>query len=155
MLKINAKNKSQTLKDNNKLYWVLVIGFLLTFLSFLLYKDIIVTITLGVSTIIFYFIIKKEPENITLVLDENGISLNENFRNWVEYDSFGIIKYDDQIEIVLFVATGRGVFKYLFFEKNQPGVKELITELTKHIPYNENVFNLDKKVVVLRRMGLH
>jgi len=155
MIKIKAKNKGKNLKGSQKLYYILVAGFLLTFLSFLLYRDIIVTFTLGLSTVVFYFLASKKPEDVVLEISEDGLSMDGNFKSWVEYGSFALMRTSENIELIFFIPTGSGKFEYLFFEPNQPGVKEAITYVTNHLSYNPEIPQMDKRTIAFRWLGIH
>jgi len=154
MFKIRASNRYVNLQGNYKLYYLLAIGAFISILSFLLYRDVFLTLVMVVCMGALYFIYSQPPRPVEIELSPELIKLNDFELKWEDCISWSLVDLGQTIEFVILTTKVNQSFYYFYLPENDPGLKPLIMEMTKYLPYDENLPLRNALHNLLRRWGL-
>jgi hypothetical protein len=154
MLKISGQSKHLNLQGNFKLYYILAIGAFVSILSFVLYRDAVVTVVMVACTIALYIIFSRPPSNIEIVLNEMGINIGPLEVKWDDSVGWAMVDLGDIIEFVILTTNMSQQFYYFYINDKNPGIKPLVMELSQYLPYSEEIPNKNIIHNTLRKWGL-
>ena len=139
MFKITALSKYKDVSNSPRLYYVLGISSLLSIISFIFYKNIFNTFVLLASGIVSYIVLSRKPQQIIFEMDETSFYYDGIATPWKKCIGWSMVDLGEITEIIIQTTDITQQFVYLYFQENQPGVKEFIPYITGNIPYIPSV----------------
>jgi hypothetical protein len=154
MLKIPAKSRYLNLQGSIKMYYVLVIGAFISILSFLLYKDFIVAAVMVGCTIASYLLLSKAPKDEVIELNDDYLIIDDIDIEWSKCLGWAMVDLGDTIEFVVQTSNMNHQFYYFYLKETQPGIKDLIMQLTQYLNYDASIPQKNPIHAMLRKWGL-
>jgi hypothetical protein len=154
MVALQAKSKYNDLSQSYKLYYVLGGGGFLSILSFGMYQSLFIAATMAVSTVVVYLIISRKPEFMSIVANENGISIDGNEFLWSECVAWAAVELPHATEIVIETTTIQQKFLYFYVIPTQDKVQGLLGYLSGNLVYQEEMPYKDMTHNYMRKFGL-
>jgi len=154
MLKIPARSKLLNLQNSVKLYYILAIGAFITILTFVLYRDFVVSGTMLISTLAAFFITSRPPLKIVIEIEEDGISIGDEKIKWEICSGWCLSDLGSTLEFTVQTTQITQQFYYYYIDTNQPGVSELISLLSSYLPYSEEIASKNIVHTALRILGI-
>lgn len=154
MLKISARSKLINLQNSVKLYYVLAIGGFVTTLTFVLYRDLIVSATMLVSTIAAFVILGRPPLNIVVEMDSESISMGDEKIKWTDCTAWSLSDLGENLEFTIQTTQFSQQFYYFYLHTEQPGASEVISTLANYLPYSEEVAGKNLVHTIMCILGL-
>jgi hypothetical protein len=154
MFQLKARSRFLDLKGSIKLYYVLAVGIFFAILSFVVYTDIIVTITMIVCTIVSYYLLSTPPKEIEIVLDEDMIKIDDYEIKWEDCVEWAVVDLHDSMEFVIRTTKFNHQFYYFYLDEGTLQTKQLIAILSAYLPYSESTPGLNPIHKLLRNWGL-
>jgi hypothetical protein len=154
MFQIQARSRFLNLQNSFRLNYVLAAGAFLSILSFVLYKDLIVTITTIACSIISYILLGKPPQDIVVGVGDSGLDIGENHLDWREVIGWAMVDLGDIIEFVVHSTKFSHQFYYFYIPESNPAIRQLIMLLAQYAPYAPEVGTRNILHTSLRRIGL-
>jgi hypothetical protein len=154
MFRINAVSKYLNLGETVKIYYVLAIGVFLSILSVVIYRNALISLTLFLSAIAAFIILRKPPRKIVISLSPDQIIVDTDSILIQEIMSWAMVELEEAVEIVLFAKPSSPEFIYFYMQPDQPGFAKFIQLMSQTIPYNETLPVQDKFHTYMRLVGL-
>lgn len=154
MFSIKARSRFLDLSKSFKGLYVIAVGIVLSILSYIVYQNIIVTVTLTACTIASYILISQPPRDILVEISEEGLNIDEELITWENLVAWAMVDLGDDLEFI--IASNNPIKDYYFFyiNENLPEVKQLLQILTQFLAYDIEIINKNKTHNILRNFGL-
>lgn len=154
MFTFKAESKFVDLSKSLKIYYILATGIFLCILAFLVYQNIIVTVTLVVCTVLTYFILSKPKQLILLQISDESIKIDNDTLPWQSCLAWSLVDLERSLEFAIKTSNLTNDFYYFYISKNNPQLPQIISALNNFIPYDEKISRLNVTHSMLRNLGL-
>jgi hypothetical protein len=154
MLKISARSKLLNLQHSVKLYYILAIGAFITVLTFLLYRDFVVSATMLVSTVAAFIILGRPPAKLIISIGPEGLGIGDEVLKWQDCLGWALTDLGDNLEFTIQTTQFSQQFYYFYLETDQLGVAEFIEAISNFLPYSEEVAGKNLIHSILCTLGL-
>jgi hypothetical protein len=154
MVTLKAKSKNKNLQKDIRPYLILVVGFLLTILSYYLYSQLIVVFTLGVCTIMGFILHALPPTEYEVYLDEEVLRIGETEFEIERCVAWSVVDLKPNLEIIIQTDGYVSPFYYFYVNEENPDLQEFVGLLTQLVPYDEELSKADPIHIMLRKIGL-
>lgn len=149
-----VKDKFLDLSKSFRKFYILAIGIFLTLLTIAVYQNIFTAITLSVCTIVTFVIISLPNRDVNMVLNDQGVKLDQVEINWENCLGFSVVDLGDTLEFV--IQTTSVTYSHLYFylpEENQQ-VQAITNSLSQFLPYIPELSRGNLTHQILRYFGL-
>jgi hypothetical protein len=154
MFETQGFSKFLDLKGSIRLYYVVALGVFFAIFSFVLYTNLIVTVTMIVCTIVSYFLLSISPKAISIEITEETIKIDEFVVKWDNCVEWAVVDLHGLMEFVVRTNKATHQFYYFYLDSDEPETKKLITILSTYLPYNPQTPGLNPVHTLLRNWGL-
>ena len=149
-----VKNKYKNLSKSPKLFLVLLVGFLLCFISYFLYNNFIILLTTILSvTIIFFYLIAPTKE-IEVEISDEGLRYDKVTVAWSECVGWSVVNLENQLEFVIHTSHFVVNFYYFYLPKDDLEASKIAANLSQLIPYNQDIADGNYFQKILRAFDL-
>jgi hypothetical protein len=154
MFSLKGRSRFLDLTGSVRLYYVLAIGAFISVLTFIVYRDIMVTLTMIACTITSYFLLSKPPKEIVVSVDEDVFTIDETVINWENCIDWSVTDLGNTLEFVIHTNKVSQQYYYFYLSDESEDTKSFILLLSDFLPYNERVSYMNPIHNVLRNWGL-
>ncbi len=160
MFQIEARDKYKNLlKTRGGKIRILVsflVSFLVSGLIYLLYHNLLATLTTAFALTGFLAVNIIPPKRIKIVIDDSGfINIDGRKIKLEECDSWALVDLFDTVEIAIRRSgAGKDIFYYFYIEEQNRELSGLVNQLTQKLPYNSETGKDDFAHDILRLIGL-
>lgn len=154
MFSIGGRSRFLNLTGSVRLYYVLAAGAFISVLTFIIYRDIMVTLTMIACTITTYFLLSKPPKAITISIEEDLLVIDESSLKWTNCIDWSVTDLGNTLEFVIHTNQLSQQYYYFYLQEDLEETKSFILLLTDFLPYNERVSYMNPIHNVLRNWGL-
>jgi hypothetical protein len=154
LIQIQSKDNLVNLKNDPKLYYILIIGVLLATVAFALTKDLFTIITFVMGTAAIFFILNNAPKNILVKLNIENIEIDESFVPWVSVDSWVVSNNKNWLEVMIKTTNFTKPYMIFYILAEDPQTKAFLTVLSEKAVYNKALLAENWVHIVMRRLGL-
>ncbi len=154
MFEAQVYSKFIDLSKSFKGFYIIGLGAFLSVLAFLVYTNIIVTITLVACTIVSFVVLTRPQKQILLKVDNQNITLENDIIPLQSVISWAIVDLGDTLEFVIQTTSLIQDFHYFYINENEAVVANIIEVFSNYFPYDENITRLNKSHNFLRNWGL-
>jgi hypothetical protein len=154
MLDTLVYSKFIDLSKSFKGFYIIGLGTFLSILAFLVYTNIIVTITLISCTLVSFIVLTRPQRQIQLQINPNNIILGNDTIPLQSVISWAIVDLGDTLEFVIQTTDLIQDFHYFYIDENEPVVVKIIEAFSNYFPYQEEITKLNKSHNFLRNWGL-
>lgn len=154
MLQIKALSRYLNLQESFRLYYILALGAFLSIFSFVLYQDFIVTATVIACTIAGYIVLSRPPREIMVTITPDALTIDDNYIDITRCTGYAIVDLGDTVEFTIETKTVGAPYFYFYVKESEENFKQLIIELSKYMPYDEQIPIRNVTHSTLRRFGL-
>lgn len=157
MLFLKATDKYKEFKNFNdyiRLFGFILVIFFFTALSWFLYQNIIITLTLTISSLVFFYIIAIPPKKIEVIIYGDKIKIDGSEYLYNKFVFWGVSELEEKLEIVLQKKSINADTVYFYIDKGSNDLEKIVSVVSQSIPYNEEVVYQNKVHLALRYFGL-
>lgn len=154
MFEIEVRNRFKDLSKSLKSLYILVLGVFIAIISYLLYRNLIVTTTLGVCAFLSYVLLSQPPKKVKLKISDEGLNYDGDVIGWETIISWTMVDLGDDLEFVILTSNPIKDFYYFYIAETHPGVKKLVSLLTQFLTYDESIASKNRIHKILRDLGL-
>jgi hypothetical protein len=154
MFSIQARSRFLDLSKSFKALYVIAAGIFISIFSYIVYQNIIVTVTLAACTIASYILVSQPPTTMTIKIDEEGVNIDQEIISWENLVAWAMVDLGDDLEFI--IATNNPIKDYYFFyiNENLPEVRQLLQILTQYLAYDTEIISKNKTHNIMRTLGL-
>ncbi len=154
MFEIAAKSRFINLKGSVKLYYVLAVGIFVSLLSYLLYRDLLVTLSMILTSGAAYYILSQPPKDITIQISDEQFTVDQKSLDISNCRSWGMVNLGEVMEFVVSTTLNSDPFIYFYVTSNSPNLKTLISIMAEIVPFDEQISKTNRGHLLLREFGL-
>lgn len=154
MFEINANSRFLDLRGSIRLYYVIAAGIFISLFSYLLYRDILIVISMIVSSGVIYWLLATPPKKIRVKITDDFIIIDEVSIPFAVCKSFGVVNLDTVLEFVISTTKYDRPFYYFYIQNTESNLKMFMTIMAESIPFDADVTKIDKVHLILRELGL-
>lgn len=154
MFNISARSKYLDLSKSFRGFYVLILGIFLSILTYLIYQNLIVTVTMGISTIAAFIITSQPPKKIEIKISEQGLDISGEIVQWQYIIGWAMVDLGEDLEFVVQTSKFVKDFYYFYVHEEDPKVKQLLQIFTQFAPYDETITTKNQSHNILRNFGL-
>lgn len=154
MFQIPGTSRFLDLTGSIRLYYVLAAGIFFSILTFILYKDFFITITMAACTFVVYYLLSRPPKQIQVIVGEDNLIIDETVVPWDACLAWAVVDLGDTLEFVIRTTNMSHQFYYFYVDEARPEVKRLILLLNEFMPYDETIPAQNPLHSTLRMWGL-
>lgn len=154
MFSIKVRNRFLDLSKSFKTLYVIAIGVILSVLSYVVYQNIIVTVTLAACTIAGYIMLSQPPKEIMIQIDEDGMTIDGDLVTWENLTAWAMVDLGDDLEFIISATNFIKDYYFFYINENVVEVKQLIQILTQYLPYDIEIIAKNQTHNILRSVGL-
>jgi len=154
MFSIKARSRFLDLSKSFKTLYVIAVGVILSVLSYVVYENIIVTVTLVACTIAGYVILSQPPREIVVEIDEDGMTIDDDLITWENLTAWAMVDLGDDLEFIISAPNFIKDYYFFYINENLVEVKQLIQILTQYLPYDIEIIAKNQTHNLLRSVGL-
>jgi hypothetical protein len=151
---IQARSKYSDISGSFKLYYVLGVGAFVCILSFAIYANFIIPLTMAACTIVIYLILSRKPQIIDIETVEDGFMFDKNAYMWSDCVSWAVVTIGTTSEFIIETTKLDSRFLYFYIENTTPQINQLLAELGNKITYDDQMPNKNIVHNILHRLGL-
>ena len=154
ILQISGKDNLVNLQNDPKIYYVLIIGALLSTISFALTKNFLTLILLIFTTIFIFLVLKKAPKDIIISLNDENLNVGGNYISWTNVDSWAALSENDWLEIVIKSTDLTKPYFTFYILQSHPKAQEFLTLLSERASYDQAAITDNIVHAFLKKLGL-
>jgi hypothetical protein len=154
MLTIEAYNKRKNLFFDFRLYLFLIFGIGAVILSYSIYQNIIIALTLTIALVSGLIVFAMPKKKIDIVLTGEDILIEDYLIPLEDCVFWSLVDLRDDLELVIQTTNLSNPFIYVYLKEDTNNLKDFVAEMTQMIPYNEEIAYLDNTHNLLRTIGL-
>lgn len=157
MLFIKATDKFKEFtswRDYKNLGLFLLSGLGMTVLSWFLYYNPIITLTLTVSSLAFFYSLAVPPSKVEIILYDDKLSINKVLVSYDNLVFWAVTELEGKLEITIQKKSISPSFLRFYIEDNKEQLEKVVAILSQNIPYNQETAHNDKAHFILRYLGL-
>ncbi len=154
---IKARNKYSSFDGKTTYirgFVVILIGAVLSLTSFFYFENILSLFTLLFCSIVVLVLVMMPPEEIEVSVTKDGVMINKNITPWNTCHSWVMVDLGDVIEFIIQTTNLDNSYYYFYVDPEQEGFAEFLVELSKVLPYNEEIENTNTFHKIMRFIGL-
>jgi hypothetical protein len=154
MLAFKAFNKYVDIRSSLKLFYLIAVVAFLSVLTFVVYQNIVVTVTVVVCGIAVYIVLAGPKRLIDVEIDDEKISLDSEQIPWSQAIAWAMVDLGDSLEFIVQTNGFAKDFYYFYLDPQTVDVREVIRQLSLYLPYDEVIAGLNRSHNLLRAVGM-
>jgi hypothetical protein len=154
MFKISAVSKYKNLNGDTRLYYVLGLASIVSILTFIVYRNFIITMVMMGCGIVAYIVLSRVPKTITIEMTDDLLNIGENEIDWKKCVGWSMEDLGDMLEVTVQTSEFVQPFVNFYFQPKQPGVKEFVLYLSQHCTYTKEIAEGNVILKFLRQFNL-
>jgi hypothetical protein len=154
MFEIRARSRYLDLTGSIRLYYLIAAGIFISLFSFLLYRDLLITLSMVVTSGVVYYLLALPPKDIVVTFSDSDIVIADATISTDDCKSWGMVNLDTMIEFVINTTKYDHPFYYFYISLNDPRLKMCISTLAELVPFDEKISQSNKIHLLLREFGL-
>jgi hypothetical protein len=154
IIQIPGKDNLVNLKNDPKLYYIVIVGALLATISFALTRDPLTLIFLILTTGTIFSILNRTPIDLVVKLNDNNLDIGESSLDWVNIDSWAAANSNEWLEIVIRSTHLTKPYFTFYIPQSHPKTQEFLVLLSERIAYDESVITNNSVHNILKKLGL-
>ena len=154
-MEFSARSRFLDISKSVKLYYLIAAGIIFCIISFTLYRNLLVTITMIISTILAYIILSRPPQNIKIRILEEGIDIDGSFIEWQNCYGFAVVDLGQDLEFIIRTSYLVKQFQYFYLEEDSKIAKDTMFIFNEAMEYDEEIPKHNQAHAFLRNFGLN
>jgi hypothetical protein len=154
MLTVRAFNKYVDLRRSFKLFYLIALVAFFSVLTFVVYQNIVVTVTVVACGIAGYIVLSGPKKEIQVQLSEEGLIIDDEALGWDKAIAWAMVDLGDSFEFVIQSTGFAKDFYYFYINPEDPNMQEIVRMMSMFAPYDETITGLNRSHNVLRAAGM-
>lgn len=154
MFQIKAQSRLFDLSGTQRVYYVLLIGVFISIVSFLAYRNIIVTVTLLTCTVGVFILLSQPPQEMEIGFTQDGLLIDNGLVPWQDAVSWSVGDMGEDLEFTIKTTNFTQDYIYFYIQKGSVPAKQAVEMLMQNIPYDQSIADENLVHNTLRRLGL-
>jgi len=154
IIQIPGKDNLVNLKNDPKLYYIVIIGALLATISFALTRDPLTLIFLILTTGTIFSILNRAPKDVVIKINDDNIDIGESSLEWLSIDSWAAANSKEWLEIVIRSTHLTKPYFTFYIPQSHAKTQEFLVLLSERIAYDESAITDNLVHNFLKRLGL-
>lgn len=153
-VQIPGKDNLVNLKNDPKLYYIVIGGSLLATIAFALTKNLLTVFTFVLSTMAIFAILNTPPQDIVIKINDSDLNVGNNKVKWVAIDSWVAVTEGNWLEIMIKSTSFTKPYYIFYIPANHPETRNFLTTLTERATYDRTVASQNWLHTWMKRVGL-
>ncbi|GAB4149213.1 MAG: hypothetical protein OHK0017_12890 [Patescibacteria group bacterium] len=154
LAQIPAKDNLVNLKNDPKLYYILIGGALLSTISFVLTKNLLSVFTFALISFTIFLILNTPPKDIVVTLTDTELNVGEYDVKLFTIDSWVATNHGDWLEIMVKSTNAIKPFYIFYLPAKHPNLQQFLTLLSERAAYDQTIADQNVMHNWMRRFGL-
>jgi hypothetical protein len=152
--KDKVKNRFADFQNSFRKYYAIIVGLLISGVSYLAYNSIITTVTLVVCTFVIFIVISLPVKDVELEITEEFFSLEGEIFKWTDCLGFVVVDLGETLEFTVQTNKLTRDYVYFYLPDNSELAQKAVTLFTQFLPYNQSIAGGNVTHNILRYFGL-
>ncbi len=154
ILQISGKDNLVNLQNDPKLYYIIIIGALLSTISFALTQNLLTVVLLIFTTIYIFFTLNQAPKEIIINLNDDSLDIGGNHISWSNIDSWLAVSENQWLEVVIKSTNLTKPFLTFYILGHHPRTQQFLVLLSERASYDETTLSENLIRSILKKLGL-